>query len=221
MNRLLRCLIGCDFSGTTRVEFERRGWEAWSCDFLPTEKPSLFHHQGDIREIISQQWDLAILHPDCTFLVTSGNRWFCHPDDPSQPHPAYPTRAQDRQQALEFVQFLWGQKHIPHLAIENPMGILPRHIGPYSQVIHPYEFGHDVSKSTCLWLKNLPPLRPTRVVAPRIVDGKRRWGNQVDASGADKTPPGPDRWKIRARTYPGIAAAFAAQWGGYIESLNL
>jgi hypothetical protein len=114
---------------------------------------------------------------------------------------------------------LWSQKHIPHIAIENPMGILPNHIGRYNQVIHPYEFGHNVSKSTCLWLKALPPLVPTKHIAPRMTeDGKARWGNQVDASGADKTPPGPDRWKLRSRTYPGIAEAMAATWGHHIEN---
>lgn len=219
MRRLLRVLVACEFSGTVRAAFERRGWEAWSCDFLPTEKPSLFHHQGNVEEIIRQPWDLLIAHPPCTFLVTSGNRWFHHPDGSGRPHPAYPTRQADRLDAISFVRWLWGQRHIPHIAIENPMGILPNHIGKYTQVIHPYEHGHDVSKSTCLWLKSLPCIKPTKMVPPRMVDGKPRWGNQVDASGADKTPPGPDRWKTRSRTYDGIAEAMASTWGRYIENL--
>ncbi len=222
MNRLPRVLVACEFSGRIRSSFERHGWEAWSCDFLPSEIPSLFHYQGDIRDIIHQHWDLMIANPPCTYLVTSGNRWFYHPDDSDfpvehrRPHPAYPNRRKDQEDAIEFVKFLWGQTHIPHIAIENPMGILPSHIGKYSQVIHPYQFGSDTSKSTALYLKNLPNLTPTRMIPPRIVDGKKRWGNQVDASGADRTPPGPDRWKLRSRTHQGIAEAMAEQWTKYI-----
>lgn len=213
MKRLLRILIGCEFSGIVRSAFERRGWEAWSCDYLPTEIPSLFHYQGDIRDILSECWDAAIFHP-CTYLVTSDNRWFGD--------PRYPDREKHREEAIEFVKMLWDQPHIPHIAIENPMGILPRYIGKYNQVIHPYQFGHDRAKATCLWTKNLPTLRPTSMVPPRITeDGKKRWGNQVDASGADRTPPGKDRWKLRSRTDLGIARAMAAQWGIYIESLAL
>lgn len=226
MKRLLRVLVTCEFSGTVRSAFERRGWEAHSCDFLPTEQPSLFHYEGDVRDIIRQPWDLMVAHPSCTYLVTSGNRWFYHPDDTHlpmaerRPHPLYPTRREDQDEAISFVKFLWGQKHIPHIAIENPRGILPRHIGPPQQVINPYQFGHDVSKDTCLWLKNLPLLKQGRYIEPRITeDGKERWGNQVDASGADKTPPGPERWKLRSRTYSGIAASMAATWGQHIENL--
>jgi hypothetical protein len=227
MSRLLRCLIACEFSGTVRSAFERRGWESWSCDFLPTERPSLFHYRGDIRAIIGQHWDLMIAHPPCTYLVTSGNRWFYHPDDRHLPmrqrrnHPDHPTRREDQLLAINFVKELWEQDHIPHIAIENPVGILGNHIGKPSQIIQPYQFGHDASKSTCLWLKNLPNLLPTKMVAPRVLpDGKQRWENQCDGSGANRLPPGPDRWKERSKTYEGIARAMAGQWGRYIESLN-
>jgi hypothetical protein len=221
----LRVLVACEFSGTVRECFWQRGaWDSWSCDILDTDIPSVFHHKGDVIKILKEDWDLLIAHPPCTYLVTSGNRWFYHPDDADmpfalrRPHPDYPHRWKDRERSIEFVKLLWGQKHIPHICIENPKGILPKHIGRYSQVIHPYEFGHDVSKSTCLWLKGLPNLIPTEYVPPRIVNGQKRWGNQVDASGADKTPPGPDRWRIRSKTYQGIARAMEAQWGHWIEN---
>lgn len=230
MSRLLRVLVACEFSGTVRERFwQRPRWEAWSSDLLDTDVPSVFHYTCDVRKVISQPWDLLVAHPPCTYLVTSGNRWFYHPDDKYLPyelrrvHPDYPDRRKDCADAITFVKFLWGQKHIPHIAIENPMGILPKHIGRYSQIIHPYEFGHDVSKSTCLWLKGLPNLKPTGYIPPRIVTLKsgrkaKRWGNQVDASGADKTPPGPNRWRIRSKTYDGIARAMAEQWGHWIEN---
>lgn len=227
MSRLLRVLVACEFSGIVRSAFERRGWEAWSCDFLATELPSLFHYQGDMLDIISHNRDLCIMHPDCTYHVTSGNRWFYHPDDTTlpveerRPHPLYPNRVKDRLEAQRFVKWIWGyaQKHIPFAALENPVGTLGSVIGKYSQIIQPWQFGHDRQKSTCLWLKGLPCLTPTKIIPPRIVDGKKRWANQVDASGSDRTPPGPERKKIRSRTDTGIAEAFAAQWGSYIENL--
>ena len=163
MNRLPRALVACEFSGVVRAALERHGWEAWSCDFHPTEAPSLFHYQGDVRDIIGHQWDLCIMHPDCTNHVTSANRWLYHPDDTDLPvefrrvHPLYPDRLKTRKRDREFIKFLYNQKHIPHIALENPVGTLGGTIGKFTQIIHPWQFGHDRAKSTCLWLKNLPP----------------------------------------------------------------
>ena len=222
--QVVRVLVACEFSGVVRSAFAKLGWDAWSCDFLPTEKPGQ-HYQGDVRDIIGQQWDLMVAHPDCTNHVLSANRWFSHPDDKDlpeflrRPHPDYPNRARDRNTDRKFVKFLLSQKHIPHIALENPLGTLRGVIGKPSQVIHPYQFGHDRAKSTCLWLKNLPPLTTTCFIQPRITpDGKKRWGNQADESGADTTSPGPERKKIRSRTDKGIAVAMAQQWTDFIIS---
>jgi len=148
----------------------------------------------------SPNWDLLIGHPDCTYLCSSGLHW----------NKRVPGRDALTEQALEFVRLLMNAP-IHKIAIENPIGRINTAIRPPDCYIQPYEYGHDASKRTGLWLKNLPPLRPTKFVEPRVVDGKNRWGNQCD-SGQNKLGPSPDRWKERARTYQGWADAFAAQW---------
>lgn len=218
-----RILIACEFSGTVRQAFAARGWDAWSCDLLDTDVPGQ-HIKGDCLEAArSGGWDAMIAHPPCTYLTTSGNRWFYHPSDAGlpveqrRPHPAYPYRRHHRSDAISFVLALWSMK-IRHVAIENPIGVLSTVWRKPDQVIHPYQFGDDASKSTCLWLRGLPLLIPTSVVPPRITaTGARRWGNQCDGSGASKLPPSPDRWKLRSKTFSGIAAAMADQWGSFIE----
>lgn len=153
------------------------------------------------RPIDAPQWDLAIFHPPCTFLSVSGIHW----NDRGRGW-------EGTNDALKFVQILMDAP-IPCIALENPISIISSRIRKPDQIIQPHQFGHDASKATCLWLKNLPKLQPTGNIAPRITpDGKKRWGNQTD-SGQNRLGPSEDRWKIRSTTYPGIAAAMAQQWG--------
>jgi hypothetical protein len=171
-----------------------------SCDLLPTDVAGP-HYQGDVRDVLNDGWDLMIAHPPCTYLASSGLHW----------NTKRPERAQQTEQALEFVRLLLDAP-IPRIALENPIGCISTRIRKPEQVIQPYWFGDDASKSTCLWLKNLPPLRPTNFIEGRIVDGKRRWANQTD-SGQNRLGPSEDRWKKRSETYLGIAQAMAEQWG--------
>lgn len=200
----LRVLVGCEFSGIVRDAFIRAGHYAMSCDLLQSEAPGP-HYQGDVFDIIDDDWDIGIFHPPCTYLCSSGLHW----------NKRRPERAQNTEEALAFVQALLDCK-IPRIALENPVGCISSRIRRPDQIIQPYEFGHDASKSTCLWLRGLPLLTPTDFVPPRLVDGKRRWGNQTD-SGQNKLGPSEDRWKERSLTYPGIAEAMALQWGGVVD----
>lgn len=197
----MKILVACEYSGTVRDAFIRRGHEAMSCDLLPTDAPGP-HYQGDVMDIINDGWDLMIAHPPCTYLSVSGMHWTTRGlRDP-----------QLTEDALEFVRQLIAAP-IPRIAIENPVSVISSRIRKPDQIITPYQFGHDASKKTCLWLKGLPLLKPTQFIEPRIVNGKQRWGNQTD-SGQNKLPPSADRWKIRSETYTGIANAMAEQWGG-------
>ena len=195
----MKVLIACESSGTVRDAFIRAGHDAMSCDILPTEKPGP-HYQGDVRDVLGDGWDLLIGHPPCTYLSVSGMHWTTRGlRDP-----------QLTEDALAFARLLMDAP-IARIAIENPVSIISSRIRKPDQIIQPYHFGHDASKKTCLWLKGLPPLRPTAFVEPRIVDGKPRWANQTD-SGQNKLPPSADRWRMRSKTYQGIADAMAAQW---------
>lgn len=196
----MRVLIACEYSGRVRDAFRERGHDAMSCDLLPTEVDGP-HYQGDVFDIIDDGWDLMIAHPPCTYLCSSGLHW----------NKRRPERAALTEEALFFVQRLMDAP-IKRLAIENPIGCIGTRIRKPDQIIQPWMFGDDASKATCLWLNGLMPLYPTQMVEPRIVDGKKRWGNQTD-SGQNKLPPSDDRWKIRSETYIGIAKAMAAQWG--------
>ena len=197
----MRVLVACEYSGAVRDAFIRAGHDAMSCDLLPTDAPG-DHHQGDVMEVIDDGWDLLIAHPPCTFLCSSGLHW----------NKRVPGRQEKTEAALKFVEALLAAP-VPRIAIENPIGCISTRIRKPDQTIQPYQFGHDASKATCLWLKNLPPLRPTSFVEPRMVNGKPRWANQTD-SGQNRLPPSADRWKIRSETYLGIAEAMAMQWGG-------
>lgn len=197
----MRVLVGCEHSGVVREAFRLRGHEAFSCDLLPAEDGSPYHLQGDLRDELAGEWDLLIAHPDCTYLCSSGQHW----------NKRRPGREEKSLEAVAFVREIL-RAPIERIALENPIGILSSRVRRPNQIIQPYQFGHDASKATCLWLKGLPTLRPTRSVAPRIVSGRKRWANQTD-SGQNRETPSPDRWKTRARTYDGIAAAMAEQWG--------
>ncbi len=194
----MRVLVACEFSGVVRRAFRARGHDAWSCDLLPAEDGSPFHLQGDVRDVLQDDWDLMIAHPPCTYLAGSGLHW----------NKRRPERAVLTEEALVFVQRLLDAP-IPKIALENPIGCISTRIRKPDQIIQPWQFGHDASKATCLWLKGLEPLRPTRV----LEGGKAaRRGNQTP-SGQNRLGPSPTRWKERSRTYCGIAETMAEQWG--------
>jgi len=195
----MKVLIACEYSGTVRDAFIAAGHDAMSCDLLPTDAPGP-HYQGDVRDILNNGWDLMIAHPPCTYLAVSGmHRTARGLRDP-----------QLTEDALDFVRLLLAAP-VPRIALENPVSVISTRVRKPDQIIQPWQFGHDASKTTCLWLKGLPALQPTQIVEPRIVDGRKRWGNQTD-SGQNRLSPSPDRWKRRSATYTGIAAAMAAQW---------
>ena len=188
-------LVACEYSGRVRQAFRDRGHDAWSCDLLPAEDESEFHYQCDIWSVplgYGHHWDLMIAHPPCTYLSSSGERWL----------KGNPERQQARVDAVQFFRDLW-EWPIERIAMENPIGTLSRQIRKPDQIIQPWQFGHGETKATCLWLKNLQPLKPTN-----IVDGREPKVHRMS--------PGPDRWKERSRTYQGIADAMAEQWGGNV-----
>lgn len=190
----MRVLIACEYSGTVRDAFAALGHDAWSCDLLPTESPGR-HHQGDVLTVIHDyKWDLMVAHPPCTYLCCSGLHW----------NKRTPGREQKTTDSIAFVEALMGAP-IQQIAIENPIGRISTAIRKPDQIIQPWMFGDDASKATCLWLKNLPRLEPTNVIK------KKRYENQT-ASGQNRLGPSPDRWKVRSKTYSGIANAIAAQW---------
>ena len=187
----MKVLVACEFSGVVRDVFIERGHDAMSCDLLPTEITGS-HYLGDVFDIIEDGWDLMIAHPPCTDIAVSGARWF-----PEK-------RTDGRQQ--EAIRFFMEMVNAPidRIAIENPIGIMSTKYRKPDQIIQPWQFGHGESKATCLWLKNLPKLKPTNIVEGR----KGRVHHE---------PPSPERWKNRSRTYHGIAEAMGEQWGNIIE----
>lgn len=199
----MKIIVACEYSGIVRRAFEAKGHDVVSCDLLPAEDNSPYHYQGPVEDLLEQggTWDLMIAHPPCTYLCSSGLHW----------NKRRPERGIETEKALEFVKMLMNAP-INCIAIENPQGCIGTRIKPATQYIQPYEFGHDASKKTGLWLKGLPMLIPTCHIPPRIVNGRPRWANQTD-SGQNKLPPSENRWKYRARTYQGIADAMADQWG--------
>jgi hypothetical protein len=186
----MKVLVACERSGIIRDAFIAKGHDAISCDLAPTEKPGP-HIQDDVRNHLNMGWDLMIAHPDCTFLCSSG----LHHNNYSQ------ERRIKSELALDFVRLLMDAP-ILRICIENPVGRIGTNIRPCDQIIQPYEYGHNASKRTCLWLKNLPHLRPTKYVPPRWANGLPRWDNQTDA-GHNDLGPSPYRTMLRARTYQG------------------
>lgn len=182
----MRVLVACEFSGAVRRAFTERGHEAWSCDLLPAEDGDGHHYRGDVLDILADGWDLMIAHPPCTRLASSGARWFHLYRD-------------EQEAAVAFVRELLAAP-IPRIALENPIGVLSTRVRKPDQIIQPWQFGHGETKATCLWLKGLPLLTPTNIVAGRVPR-------------VHYASPGPDRWKERSRTLPGIADAMAEQWG--------
>lgn len=182
----LRVLVACEMSGVVRDAFAARGHEAWSCDVLDCERDPTFHMRGDVRWVLSDFWDVMVAFPPCTHLCVSGARWF-------------KDKLPQQQEAVDFVRLLLNAP-IARIAVENPIGVLSTRIRKPDQIIQPWQFGHGETKATCLWLRGLPKLKPTAIVSGRVARVHR-------------ASPGPDRWKERSRTLPGIADAMATQWG--------
>lgn len=253
----MRVLIACEYSGTVREAFRRRGHYALSCDLLPADDSSPHHYQGDVRDVLCDGWDLMIAHPPCTYLAVSGLHW----------NKRIEGRAEKTEEALDFVRLLLAAP-IERIALENPVSCISSRIRKPDQIIQPWWFGDDASKKTCLWLKNLAPLTATKIIPPngwlpvkyasdcllcdvcgepfcqdhfdhyadcdcigptmdeadyKMIDGilfgsleenppHPVWANQTP-SGQNKLGPSADRWKLRSKTYQGIADAMAEQWG--------
>lgn len=204
----MRVLVACEYSGRVREAFRARGHDAWSCDLLPAEDGSAYHIQDDVLNhmrgtsrllvtgpygrVYTEPWDLMVGHPPCTHLSVSGAAHF------------EKKRADGRQHDAIALFMALVRAPIPRIAIENPVCIMSSVWREPDQVIQPWQFGHGETKATCLWLKGLPPLVPTKIVLgrePRV----------------HRMSPGPDRWKERSRTYEGIAEAMAEQWGAYTD----
>ncbi len=197
----MKILIACERSARVRDEFIRGGHNAISCDLYPSDTPGP-HYRGNVLDIMYWKgWDGMIAFPDCTYLCSSGLHWNKRDSE----------RAAKTEKALEFVKTLLNAP-IEKIALENPIGCISTRIRKPDQIIQPYQFGEDASKSTCLWLKGFPLLQPTEYIEPRIVNGKKRWANQTD-SGQNRLGPSEDRAQIRSTTYMGIARAMAEQWG--------
>lgn len=200
----MNILVACEKSGEVRRAFRALGHDAYSCDLEPADDDGVGHLRCNALDaMLDGPWDLMIAHPPCTYLSVSGLHW----------NKRRPEREALTVKAIAFARALWNYG-IPRIALENPIGCLSTRggFGKATQVIQPHQFGADASKATCLWLKGLPKLTPTRHVAPRIVNGRPRWANQTD-SGQNRLGPSPERAALRAQTYPGIAAAMAEQWG--------
>ena len=187
----MRVLVACEYSGTVRDAFIRRGFDAVSCDLLSSDSDGP-HILGDVTQVLGDGWDLMIAHPPCTHLAVSGARWF-------------KDKQEEQAEALDFVRLLLSAP-IKHIALENPISIISSRIRKPDQIIQPWQFGHGETKATCLWLKNLPLLLPTNVV-----DGRE--------ARVHRMAPSADRWKKRSLTYLGIAEAMADQWGSFVHSV--
>ena len=193
----MKILIACEYSGTVRRAFAANGHNVTSCDLLPSDDNSKDHYQGDVFDLLkNNKYDLMIAHPPCTHLAVSGAAWFKAKRESGV-----------QQEALAFVQRLMDAD-IPKICIENPVSIISSQIRKPEQIIQPYQFGHLEQKKTCLWLKNLPKLTDTSNVYEEMMMLPKK-----DREKMHYLPPSPDRWKLRSKTYQGIADAMANQWG--------
>jgi hypothetical protein len=199
----MKVLVACEFSGTVRNAFRRRGHDAWSCDLLPADDGSEYHIQGDCREHL-EGWDMVIAHPPCTYLSKAGAR-FMFP-------VAGEVDAERLKKAKEAVEFfhICLNANAEFIAVENPTPLKICGLPPHNATVQPYEYGHPYSKRTLLWLKNLPPLMPTKILSqhkplmPSNTGGKKR---------GHKATPSSVTWAESVKTYEGIAEAMAEQWG--------
>jgi len=205
----MKVLVACEFSQIVTEAFTKLGHYAMSCDLLPAEK-NYPHYQGDILDILSNHWDefdLMIAHPPCTYLTVTGNKWF----KPEFTH-RFPKRQKQREDAIDFFMLLM-EAPVTRIAVENPIGIMSTFYRKPDQIIQPFQFGHTERKSTCLWLKGLPLLKPTKIVQPDIVKYKTRKSTDDNWHISTMKLPPLERMKARSRTFQGIAEAMAKQWG--------
>ena len=196
----MRVLVACEYSGRVREAFRKQGHTAWSADLLPADDGSLYHYEGDVRDILDKKWDLMVAHPPCTYLSNSGVRWL-HTD---------PDRWDLMKDGADFFKELLDAD-IPKKAIENPIPhkYAVERIGrKYDQLIQPYQFGHKETKATCLWLQGLPKLEPTTDLKEETMALPAKERARIH-----HLPPSADRWKIRSTTYQGFADAMGEQWG--------
>jgi len=202
----MKVLIACEYSGAVRDAFIKQGHDAMSCDLLPTDVPGP-HYQGSVTDILNDGWDLMIAHPPCTYLAVSGNRWLYNKDGSKNEE-----RWANRKEALDFVRLLMDAP-IKRIAVENPVSVISSEIRKPDQIIQPWQFGDEAQKTTCLWLKNLPKLKPTKIVGKgEMVTYKS--GNTMPKWYADAFKlPKAERQKLRSKTFQGIADAMADQWG--------
>lgn len=197
---MMRVLVACEYSGTVRDAFRRRGHDAISCDLLPTDVDGP-HYQGDVFDMLGEQWGLIIAHPPCTALTVAGNSTY------GEGQPKY----HERLESCKWTRALWDAciSASPKVCFENPVGVLPRLAGfPKPHYVQPYQFGHMEQKKTGLFLHGLPPLRETNNVYDEMMKLPKRERERLHY-----LPPSADRWKIRSTTFQGIAEAMAAQWG--------
>jgi len=231
----MKILVACEESQAVTKELRNLGHRAYSCDLLPCSggHPE-WHFQQDVFKIIEdcggrlqngkyyrsiKKWDMMIAHPPCTYIAVSGARWYYHPDDKHlptvsrRPHPKYPNRTLDREDALSFFIALI-EAPIDKIAVENPIGIISTRYRKPDQIVQPYMFGDEATKTTCLWTKNLPKLKPTKMVGKgeriQFKSGKSQPKWYSDAFVKAKTPE--ERRTMRSKTFPGIAKAIAEQW---------
>ena len=193
----MRVLVACEESGRVRDAFLAKGHDAISCDLQPTSTPGP-HYQGNVFDLLDEEWDLMIAHPPCTYLANSGVRWLYNDDGTDNVD-----RRENVKLAAGFFAALYEQYHIPMVCVENPIPHCHAELPAYTQLIQPWQFGGNYSKATCFWLRGLRPLVPSVLTKPEHIE-----------HACHLEPPGPDRQKNRSKTYPGIANAIAAQWGG-------
>lgn len=201
----MKILIACEYSGIVRDAFAKKGHDVMSCDILPTESEGK-HYQGDVFDVLHDDWDMMIAHPPCTHLSVSGARWF-------------KDKQQEQKEALDFVRMLLDAP-IKHIALENPVSVISSKIRKPDQIIQPWQFGHEAQKTTCLWLKNLPHLKHTKVVSKgeftTFKSGKKHPKWYADALKLSKH----ERMKVRSKTFQGIAQAMAEQWSKPYEDFK-
>ena len=215
----MKVLVACEESQAVTKAFRALGHEAYSCDIQPCSggHPE-WHIMGDVLEQLSKGWDLMIAHPPCTFLSVSGARWMYHADDkhlPTSeriPHPKHPHRRQYQREALDFVQALMDAP-IPKIAVENPVSVISSQIRKPDQIIQPWQFGHEATKKTCLWLKNLPKLEHTKVVEKGARVFSKSGKSYPEWMNSARSLPDAERRKARSKTFSGMAEAMADQWG--------
>ena len=236
----MNILIACEESQTVCLAFRKLGFNAYSCDLVECSGGyPRWHIQGDALEVIRNnggitqdgrrvmvdKWDLMIAHPPCTYLTSSGAKWFYHPDDKGlpiedrRPHPKFPHRKQDQDAGAEFFMALYNSD-IPYISVENPVGVMSTRFRKPDQIVQPFMFGNAARKTTCLWLKGLPPLEPTDLVSDgetlTFKSGKRMQKWISDA--LTKTKTAEERRRLRSKTFEGMAQAMASQWGAFVKN---